>query len=866
MSIIVEPGIEFPTHHVSLSDGDNTIGLILCDAQGNANPHAITRSPVPRTAMKTTSGNQKYSDFEPPWSPVSQDDWSGGRGYEDFDLDVTRYSDAWRANTMHGQVFLGGQDTYTTGYRSQNYSLPGSVKWVDIITGDNSYLAVKFTASANYDATSIYLWLKRHGTPTDDLIVELCSDNAGNPDAVLQDAEIDTDDITDTVSVMQKITISAESLASGTAYWIKVYSENGSTDHHWSIGVNNTSGTSKYSSDGLVWGNAAFDLYYRITAADVTARIKLFQYKRAQYAIYNRTSDAPLLYINGDRGVADSNAGALGTLVDASKSWTVDEFAGCVVLLTNGPGANEPQPWRVITSNTATALTVDDSWLITHTTDTEYVILGSNKWTLVAGHGLTVDVTDILVINGICYLAQGDSVNMRRMRWYNNAGTATYAYAADGTNKAVHLCPVRDSTTGNYEIWRSNNLSAITVSKSEVKAWGVDLVFAGTVTFTDDSGNITGLTEYGFNDKLLWVFREGTIYAIVEGKPDEIPLREMRSAAEYTNGSVHLNHNVYLYFNFGDGLERYYNSLLDDVGPNRDDGLPDNRQGVISCAAGYPGRIFIGVDAVDGYSSVLCKGDGGDSGSGWYEIYRAPAAGQRVWDIAFQPIPGSTIDRFWVAVGNDLVWLPVPSGTKKPTKESAYRYTHESVIESGYVYVGLYDIYKFFHSLKIFSENLEEGTCWVEVDYRTDTDTDWIPIRDFYEVSPMHEITFTDDYGVNGKRIQIRLRLQTADNSITPIIKGTVIENVSRVPVKYSFSFAYRNFDNDVDLWGEKEILTVAERQNLLDTWANELTPLVFRSMFGRYDDRIVFIDPAELQTIREKSEGYIEKIAVIEI
>lgn len=869
MSIIVEPELEFPTHHISLSDGENKIGLILCDAQGNASPHAINRAPVPRTAMKTTSGNQKYSDFEPPWSPVAQDDWSGGRGSDDFDLDVTRHMDGWRANTLFSQVFLGGQETYTTGYRGQNFSLPGSVKWIDIINGETKYLSIKFTASASYDAENIYLWLRRRGTPPEVLTIELCSDSAGNPGAVLQTATIDTDDIIDTVSEFKRIAITTQALTSATVYWIKIYSDDGASQHHWSVAARPTAGTTKHSPDGTVWSSASYDLHYRLTTADITAQIKLFQYKRAQYAVYNFTSSAPKLYINGDRGVADANNGALSTLMDAAKSWVDNEWAGCVVLLIGGPGSNEPQPWRLITSNLATSLTLSSPWLTEHTTNTEYVILASNKWTEITGHGLTANVTSVLVANNTLYFAQGDAVNIRRARWYNNAGTEAYQYADDGTNKATFLCTVRDATSGDDKVWRANNLdatSAISVSKAAVPAWGTDMIFAAAIVFTDPTGKITGLTEYGQSEKLLWAFREGSVFAIVDDKPDEIPLREMRSAAEYTNGRVSMPHNVYLYFNFGDGLERYYNSLLDDVGPNRDEGLPTGRQGVISCMAGYPGRIFAGVDASDGISSVLCKRDGGEGGSGWCEIYRAPAEGQRVWDVMFQPIPGPTIDRFWVAVGNDLIWLPYPSGTKKPTKESAYRYIHESVIESGYIYVGLYDIYKFFHSLKLFTENLEEDVAWVEADYRLDGDTEWIPLDDHFTISPMNENKFTNTYGINGKRIQIRLRLQTADNSITPIIKGTVIENVSRVPVKYSFTFAYRNYDNDVNLRGEPELVNAEDRRLLLDEWANELTPLFFRSTYKHYDNRVVFIDPAQLQTIHEKSEGYIEKLSVIEI
>jgi hypothetical protein len=87
MTILVGPDIEQPTHHISLSDGFTTIGLIASNSQGDSNPFAITRAPVTRTAMKTTTGNAKYSDYEPPWTPIAQEDWSGGRGNDDFDKD-----------------------------------------------------------------------------------------------------------------------------------------------------------------------------------------------------------------------------------------------------------------------------------------------------------------------------------------------------------------------------------------------------------------------------------------------------------------------------------------------------------------------------------------------------------------------------------------------------------------------------------------------------------------------------------------------------------------------------------------------------------------------------------------------------------
>ncbi len=238
---------------------------------------------------------------------------------------------------------------YLYRFRS-NYSLPGSLKWIAIIPGGQKYLAVKFTASADYDATTIYLWLKRRGTPPEDLTVELCSDSPGNPSTVLQTATITTTNISDTVSQLYKITITAESLTSGTLYWIKAYSSDADSDNYWAVGTNNAAGTSKESADGTTWSDSAIDVYYRITAADGDYQTRFFTYKRQLYMVHNTTGAAPKLYINGDRGAADANTGALTTLVDATKAWTVNEWAGCVAMLIGGPGSNEIKPWRTIVS------------------------------------------------------------------------------------------------------------------------------------------------------------------------------------------------------------------------------------------------------------------------------------------------------------------------------------------------------------------------------------------------------------------------------------------------------------------------------------------------------------------------------------
>lgn len=860
--VIVSPDQIKRTHHISLSDGQKTLGFIAVDGKGNAAPFSITRAPVNRTALKTTSGSQTYSDFEPPWSPVAQEDWSGGSGILDFDDNITRFWDANRINTTFTKkMFLGPQETYTTGLRNQVNNLPGDLTWTAMKPGSREYIAALFTANANFSAANIYIHVRRVGTPASSLTVELCSSSAGEPDAVLQTATITTTNINDTDARFYKAAITAEALSSGTLYWIKIYSSGGTDQDHWKVGVNNTGGASKESSDGATWSMSSVDLYYRVTDAETVKYPILFRYLYAQYLILNGDSGAPALYINGDRGVADANTGVLTTLVDATKSWTNDEWIGSIVYIFKGTGSSERQPWRTITDNNGTTLTVDAAWKITHDTTTEYVIFNSSKWTEITGHGLTAPVMDVCVVNNYCYLCQGDDVAIMRWRAYNNSGTFTNQFAADSTNKAMFLEPTRESDSVLY-LWRANNKDAsgdISLSRAASPTTWADLSFGTAIPLRDQLGKITQLQEY---DQKCWVMREGSVFAAAGTKVDEINLREIHTMMESTNGMAVTVQNVYLFFNLGAGIERYYSSSMDDVGPNRDDGLPTDKQGVVSVLLAYPGRYMAAIDGgASGASSVMMH-----NGTGWHNIYTAPAAGLRILAIDFQPIQSTVSDRLWVCVGSDVIWLPFPSLTLDPTKDSNYHFAHYGNFTSGWIYVGMVDAFKFFKSLKLFAENLTDAGQIVEAEYQIDDSDEWIPLDKAFDTSPVQEIDLKENFGVMGKRLRFRLHLYTNDNSKTPLIKTTVIENISQVAVKYSYGFMYRVADGDVNLLGESAEISAGDFQDTIDDWAANLTPLVQRAWRERFDNKTVFIDPTQSSPIHENSEGYIEKLTTVEI
>ena len=846
MEVSVTPGNQQSTHHISLSDGQRTVGLKAVGAGKDPNPLTITRNPIDRNPLKTTTGNSTYSDFDFPYTVIAQDNWAGGRGNSQFEKDTSKYADANGINVERvNMAFLNGRETYTT-LRAGNVNLPGSMSMTALIEGQRG-LAVRFAANASYSASEIALWIRKVGDPGT-LTVGIYSDNAGAINALLKSATLAAGTLTDTLSELRYFAITAQALVSGTYYWIVVSGAAADTsDSHWKVGVKDQNISTKQSANLSAWLNSAVNLYYSIVDGTTAMDGKFFEYRGATYFVTNPSNNtASQLYINGDRGAADANTGALTKLNDATKSWTADVFIGKVVVIISGPGSEEYQNWRTVTDNDVNSLTVDTAWLIEHTTSTEYVIIGSDQWTEITGHGLTKPVTDVVISNkNVLYFAQGDSTNIRRARYYNNAGTFTAEYADDGTNKATYLAMVNGS--GGWEIWKGNNSDAtgdVSVAKGAPVAWATNITFAAAALLGMNDERITSLLSYvdANQAEVLWIMTEGAPWYVQSGVPVRIPLREFRTVKNTKNGRAAIVSNVYIYFSMGVGLERYYSGTLDDIGPNNGDGLPVTRQGRIVSMVAYPGRIFAAIDAGSaGYSSVLVN-----NGGGWHEIYRAPLA-KRIYSIQFQPVFGSLTDRLWVRQGADILYIPFPSETFDPNQDSSYPFRHEGSLEFSWMNAGLSDAWKYFRKVKLFVENLAPGVTWIEADYKLDQDTEWSRIEYLFETSPTDE-TQIGSRGVNGKRIKLRLRIYSTDATKTPLLKATILEAVTVTSTKFSYQLTSLIREEDGG----------AETVKLLDEWAGTASPLYMRSIIPLYDDTQVFLMavPATMEALDTYASG----------
>ena len=295
-NVEVSPKVKQSTHHISLTDGKKTLGLIICDSKGAADPFNISASPNQRSSLRTKSGTTKYEDLEEPWSATAQDDWSGGRALEDYEQDTTRFYDSKRCQTAFNQIYNAPLEYYATGLKDAVTNWPGSVKWRTVYAGNA--IAYQLDLQSSMTAGEIYILLRRRGTPAAGLVVDLSSDIGGV--SVLESHTYTTAEITDVLSEWKKFTFADRTLTAGT-YFIRVTSEGGDTNDHWQIGLKPDSYELKTYINSGGWNLLpADDLYYRIAAADTGRMTRFFTYRQLTFALTQMPTGDPRLYVNGD--------------------------------------------------------------------------------------------------------------------------------------------------------------------------------------------------------------------------------------------------------------------------------------------------------------------------------------------------------------------------------------------------------------------------------------------------------------------------------------------------------------------------------------------------------------------------------------
>lgn len=914
----VYPGAKNPTHEISLSDGVQTWGLRL-----DSGPEAIQEVPVTPSTVHFSGGESKFGDWEPGMSHIEQRTWEGGRGLADFVDDPTRYFDAKMAWTLTpGKIFpvpnwkySEPNELFTEGYQN----LPGDMAW-RTLGGDYRSIAEPVTHSSNWATyDSVWLWLRRVGTPSADLGVELWVKTSGYPDPLQIQAQgsVTIAEIPENESVLVKVDLSGGSALVGTESFIVIYGQlNDNAANHWEIGIDADGGTAFYN-DGTFWhSNAPFSIYHRMLSAGTDRKWHLFEYQGALYGVDVPTDGtASNLFINGDRGMV---TGASSTsLIDSNKSWASSQWVGAFIKIVAGTGAGQQ---KQITFNNATQIGIGahgDSWEITPDTTSEYVIYHTPYWQRITGAVAIGNCSDVAVANEIVYLGGFQKNAIRRMRWNPAASPPAHELAQDVGNLADHLYVISDAGNG-LQIYRTNAAAATISRAAPVTAWGVNLSFDADIPVGNSNLPVTKL--FSHNGR-LYAFKPDGRYLIETKKTTLASGKATASAAstltdadqfwttnaykakfvritagtgkgqerkissntatvltvaanwttnpdttsEYeifhndyevsktlgeigfiqseNNGEAALSYGLYSYFSWGGyALQRLYdasgNYTLESIGPDREEGLPDNRRGRIADLLGTPQGIIAAVQG-DGFSSVLLLPD---SANGWHEIFRGWASGEKIDHIFFQ---NSYRPRLWIAIGGDLVYQDWPQHSFNSLKDSGLTYHHEAILISSTIDMGAARLPKLIKEINAVVENLDSG---IEVALDTQVNADvgsdrWITAGSF-QINPEDSL----DIGQGEVyQIRFRLRLRTGNESVPPVVHATVLEGFARTPVKYQWNLNLQVSDTLLKKSGVGSEPPPDAFLNWLKQAAISSRRIYMRAIWAQMDNRYVIVEPPKL-------------------
>lgn len=844
---------DLPRWDIEITDGTNRVGLRTT----NGLPTAIRR--IPR--------GQGVEDKE-----HTQSDWSGGRGASVVADDPDKFFDSYAALTdRSGQITPAPLPGF--GIIEQTSTWPNSNVWPSRTQGNAPYLytviepgdmlGCRFTASATYLNPYVFWWSSM--PEASELIAHIYADSAGVPGAGVYSANA-YGEVTSNIRLHYTRT-SISSISPGT-YWL-VLENNGDLP----ITVVTTATTSADSGtrvDGVWASNTGRIPYYHIGNFGIANQNggKFFEYKRQLYYAANLEGTSRL-YMNGERGLANWT-GITQTTAVAPTSWANDIFNGCVYVVTNGPYAGE----SVFIGDTTSGgvVTLDNGTRHTYASPHEYAILGHDRWleriSVAAGA-----ITDVAVVGEWVYLARGDSLDIIRYREYNNAGTWTAEAVTEAGVRAELLKVVtRAGKKVIYRVWGgSGALTRQYFGKADVPAaWGTALVFGADAPVSVDGSPAQAILDF---DGEIWLTTESDVYEIHDTGAGEFsakrPGPSESSMRDPYNGLGAVWWNTNFYFSYQEGFMRVYGRTVDDIGPNRGDGLPSDRRGNIVSAAPMFGTMAVAISSnVNNrmYGTIMLTTAPGGS---WHEVFRAPWYNIPIGSLFYQSIP-TISNRLWFTLGDHLMYLVMPNTAQNVLNDYNYMQLYTSEYQNGMLYspvaevtmpwtdFGAPDRDHYWRELRVYTENMGTGAVKPGIGVNLGTAS----IKPTLTIWPDTENTLTDittspyqyiSVNQRGNRAQLRLELRGSNASIPPVLRSYSLMARQFNEVRYDLNINFEHMDQMQLVHGgqaqdaaDQTLAVLAQ----LDAWQENGALLTMTSRHPAFDGLQGHIDPVPLTAV----------------
>lgn len=904
MTPTASPTNKRSTHHVVLSQSGVDVGLTLCNRRGEADARAFRRNPLGTSAIQIQSGRQKYADLTGVWQYVSQNDWSGGRGSKDFDKHMDMYYDSYNIDTRRtGEVILGPKATvvpFSSFVTLSNPPLaPGIYDTVygEQIVASSQYTAYQFTADNSIIVKDITLNLKWGGGDQNGKVYfGLAPESGGKPGAVsLTRNWINMSAIPTAGYTSFKLSFTGTfALTGGNKYYLVIAYLGVTPGEKVSLmfGITHAAiipDLEYNDGTGAGWQQIPSSYlwmpYFYMTNGDTkNHKGHIFEYKGALYYI-TQSDDGTnsKLYLNGDHGLVQTGGSITGLSYKgySGVTWGANSLVGSIAVIVKGTGSIQPQNWRVITGNSATsggitAITFSDEWDRVPAANDVIAIVASDKFTEVTTFALAYSglVTAVLSANGAVYFAFGDSAAMGCMVAYETGGTWTYNFSGyDGksaeTGQFTHLVYSDGKVFGAKGGYPAQIAYASAVDYSGYTGTITPLAFSSNIAVGDVWERITGLEQYGESwQGDLIIIKEASIHRYREGRVEKLDIREMGPTKDWRNGQAHCVAGNYLYFSWHRGVVRYYNQLLDSVGPDQAEvAVPTaDRSGYFSALVSYPGCVIGAVDAgIGNVSNVIAYNE-----RGWCELYRA-TSGERIQNLYVQSIPGNAVDRLWITQGNSIVWLPMATDpyNSPAATYNGYRFSNEGTLITSWFYVELQEVTKLFYSMRMISEGTSASNP-ITLAYRIDDAEEWTAVTGSV-TNFSQELKLANTPSVKGKRIQFKITLTSGTGASTPRLLAAIMECMPRLPVRHYTDITFRVADKDHDLLKKADSYTTyAGKMTALETMVDSNLPVYVTSVSTALNGKYAWLENVQISPekimVETGEEFYIGTARLVDI
>ena len=551
-----------------------------------------------------------------------------------------------------------------------------------------------------------------------------------------------------------------------------------------------------------------------------------------------------------------------------------DAFNGGRIYLWNGQGSSNHRKVKdTLTANSE--IQTGSNFDYAPAAGTEYAVLDVDSFAELTGFGAGKQISDVLAVNGAIYWACGNSTVIRRLRYYLSGGV--YPQFADEGAAGFFLKAVTDA--GQTTIWKAlRTLPAQVTRAGSVDCTGTGAAAAlswssSPINVGDVGIKITGMQVHGEDFPRMMVMKEDGVYEMIGDTAYEKRIAGLREMRDGWTGIASGVVGVYLFWNVGDLILRYYRGQVDNKSPM----VPVERKGRPNAMVTYGDRLYVAMDGGDGnYSSIVCY-----TGTGWHEIYRAPSVGLRILNLCVQPIPGvHNADRLWFSCGSDVCWVPLAldpatfnnmiwtaTGQYKSLYHF-YAFAPNGYMDGGAVYLGRRFIQKLFNAARVVLEDSSAGSQAAKIWYRIDGGT-WT-LLDNWAGGAMTELELSSAHDKVGYSIQLRLEARSSGYK-TPVVKALVLEALAVEPTKYTYTLTFRAEDQEPTLLGHvPDSLGAAAKLAQLRAWAATASGVLMNSVDPELDGKYVKVDPVTPRVIEvlevEKRRTYVCQLQLYEV